>query len=100
MSRGRGDEDKHDRRVQELVRALGSFEFEVRTYAEEGVQITGFSVRLPKAEGLDFFMVVRAETEGSKIVAFRDGEDLAGLLRGLLRALKARNLKWRQDNYE
>lgn len=100
MPRAFDDEDAATRKVRLLIQTLEFFDAEVAAYAKEGIAITGFSVRCPEHEGLDYFMVVRASTEGQKMVAFRDGEDLVALLRGFLRALKARNLKWRQDEYE
>lgn len=100
MSRGTDDEDRETRKAQMFVRSLEWFDREVGLYEAEGITITGFSVRLPKFEGDDYFLVVRATADGEKMVAFRDGEDLVGLLRGLLRAVKAQTLKFREDKYD
>lgn len=100
MSRGPYDEDKYTKRAEALVRELEWFEQIVEGYAKEGVVLKGFSVRFPEFEGGEYFLVVRAASDGERVVAFRDGEDLVSLLRGFLRAAKAKSLKFREDRYE
>lgn len=100
MTRHIEDEDKQTRKTEALVRELEWFYKIVEGYAEDGVVLKGFSVRFPLSEGDEYFMVVRARIDDEKVVAFRDGEDLVGLLRGFLRAVNGRKLKFREDKYE
>lgn len=93
-------DDKLDRQAIQLLRDLWNLEEWATKYGAEGKAITGFSVRLPKFEGDDVFIVVRGLEDGEKVVAFRDGEDTLQALRNMLRAIRTKKLKWRPDKYE
>lgn len=65
----------------------------------EDYVLLGFSVRMPRSDGDEFFMVVRASKDGKRFVAFRSADHLSELLVGLKRAAHHRTLKFREDRY-
>jgi hypothetical protein len=86
-----------------LERAGGSllvFEKRMESLAEEGIVLTGFSVRLPSEDKPDVFVVIRAATDTAKLVGFHGAPTLIEAIPGALERLYNRSIKWREDNYE
>lgn len=71
----------------------------MRAAEEEGLVFTGMTVRAPRDNGEDYFVIVRATQDGQQVVAFHSAETLASAVGGALRKFYNRTHKWREDAY-
>lgn len=67
---------------------------------EDGITITGITMRAPNYESAEYLFIVRATKSGAKVVAFHAGETFEDGLRGTLARMGNKSLKWREDSYD
>lgn len=66
---------------------------------EEGTHVVGLTVKLPREIGDDFLIVVRAQKEEARVVAFHGAPTFAEAVVGMLTRLQQDTLKWKEDEY-
>jgi len=65
-----------------------------------GVQLTGFTTRMPRYSTDDALIVLRGETEdGTPMVAFHAAIDVAEAMWQALRKYESNDLRWKVDKY-
>ncbi|NIQ91866.1 MAG: hypothetical protein GWN93_23910 [Deltaproteobacteria bacterium] len=86
--------------MMELGLCLVEWEDQIeRVFERDGITVTGFSVRMPAAKGLDYLMTLRGVMEGEKIVTFHSASTLAEVLRGMRNRLRNNSVRWKADAY-
>lgn len=95
-------DSKFDNRdpVRDAGRALVDWERLWVRRAEQGLSIIGLSIRMPRFEGDEYFLVIRAENNESRVVAFRSADTLDVLLVSFVRAVRHDTIKFKEDKYE
>jgi len=69
-------------------------------YRDLAVQVHGFSVKPPQAEGGEFLLVLRGlDGEGAPVVAFHSATELCEVFSGVANRLANGSLVWRPDQY-
>lgn len=79
--------------------AVVGFERALQKLWEDDIELLSFTVKLPVDEGGEYLLVGRFRKGAGRFVAFKDGDTLAWLLIAFVRALRAKNLKFREDKY-
>ena len=87
--------DLQDGRVGSAIRRLERhFEY----HKEYAVQLVGFSLRAPRAEGEEFLLTLRGlGDDGGPVVAFHSAPYLPDVFTGAVNRLNNGTLKWKPD---
>lgn len=98
---------QNDKRVPRVAAAQRFFEDVGVTLAlvedrlqkldDEDIIVTHINCKRPDAYRTDWLIVVKAETGQGRVVGFGGGSTLADALRGTLKRLYNRSMKWRED---
>lgn len=65
----------------------------------EDVELRNITVRMPKAAGGEYLVVVRADVNDSACVAFESADTFAEVVRRVLAKLENGTVKWKDDQY-
>jgi hypothetical protein len=69
-------------------------------YRELSVEIQGFSIKPPQAEGGEFLLVLRGlDGEGRPVVAFHSATELCEVFAAVMNRLRNGTLTWRPDQF-
>ena len=100
MSEGKGGNKALSVRWEEIGNAVDELGLIATGYRNVGVQVQGFSIRIPAVQGGDFLITVRGLLDdGTPAVAFHGSPDFGEALRGLRNRIMNGSLKWRPDQY-
>ena len=71
----------------------------VEAREDEGLQLTGLSIRMPRTDEEDVLVTARAITAEGPKVAFHGSLDLGDAIVGFFGRLQANTLRWKDDEY-
>lgn len=87
------------REMERIGVSLRQLEYELRSLAEEGVEVVRISIKPSYNSYEDTRLVIAARTENGAIVAFHGGTGIVEALVGLKNRINNRSLKWKEDQY-
>lgn len=84
--------------LQKLHLAMEELDLWAQEYDGTGVVIMQITIQGPAKLGSGWRAIIKGQTEAGELkVAFRNGDDLKGLLVGLVEQAKASGIVWRED---
>jgi len=98
---GRDPSEDMGKRAERAGRALMHFGAVAQGYRDVTVDLVGFSIRCPKAQGGEFLMTLRGSDDaGAPLVAFHTSDSLEGLWNSLWVRYDGGDLRWKADEWE
>lgn len=89
----------HQRRLIRLGETLQQLEPVLDKLYEEDTMILGVSIRFTDDEGGDYLVVIRAQKDGERVVAFHAAATFYEAVEGFVNRLTNRSLRWKADEF-
>lgn len=89
----------YERQMVRMAQQLVRFDTILERLFDDDTEIKGMSIKVPNAEGEDYFVVVRARIGNDAMVGFNSDATFAGALRGTLARIENGSMRWRLDDY-
>lgn len=86
-------------RALSLGEALQVIEGALGLLESEFCVVLGLSIRFPARVGFDWLIVVRAERQEGRVVAFLQGRTMFDVLEAFVSACEGRSFRWQADQF-
>lgn len=101
----RANEGRQRRRVAEdevflrLGVTISTLERHAAKQEDEGLYLTGMTVKFYTGDAEDVFLILRADSENGPVVGFGGGPTFGEALRSTLERFYNKSIKWKRDEY-
>lgn len=91
--------EEQRKRALSLGEALQVIGTALAALEQEYCVVLGVSIRFPARVGFDWLLIVRAEVQEGRVVAFLQGRALFDVLEAFVDACEGRTFRWQPDQY-